>query len=63
MKALPVEDFIELLKRYDRKVISIYDVTKIAEQYGDDYFLVDNSFELCKMNEKRKQIVNGEKDD
>ena len=59
MKMMPKDDLIKLLKDYILyKIIDLDDLERIMEEFGDDWYIIDGEWKLCKKNETREIWLN-----
>ena len=58
MKCIPAKELSKLLSgNVSVSLLSLKNMEYTFDRYGDDYFIVDGEFTLCKENEERKELL------
>lgn len=54
MKSIPKRALRKLITKYCDDDVELSDIREIFEQFGDDWYIVDGRYELCKKNKNRE---------
>ena len=58
MKCIPAKELSKLLSgNVSVSLLSLKNMEYVFDRYGDDYFIVDGEFALCKENGERKELL------
>lgn len=58
MKCIPAKELSKMLSgNVNVSLLSLKNMKYAFDRYGDDYFLEDGEFVLCKENEERKELL------
>lgn len=60
MKMIPKVELMAIIGSLEREIISEDYIKKIFHVLGDDYYKVDNKWELCNINLERKGLFKNE---